>query len=347
MNSNFLWLLNCLPIGALRRAAGVNPLIINYHVVSDKRLPHIIHLYNYRNIAAFNRDLDFFCRHYHMIGLPDLLESLVNRTKLPENSLLITFDDGFREIYDVVAPVLIKRKLTTTVFITKNFLDNQELNYDNKKSLLLEVLSGYHDDKIRNKIHEILKEQDLHKYNLTDSILEIPYTKRHVVDILGQLLQVDYAAFLKNDQPYLTTQEVRKLLNEGFTFGAHGIDHARFSELGLEDQLRQTFESTDFISQEFSLDYRVFAFPYTDSRISVNYFSKISEKIHATFGTQGLLKDCIPTNFQRISVEKFSHSANKTVKYNYLRKCIYKLMQKDLIKRSVLHKCISHETGRN
>ncbi len=324
-----------LPFGVLRWAAGVNPLIVNYHVVSNNRLPHIIHLYKYRDIDTFNRDLDFFSSQYHVIGLPELLNSMTKKTKLPEKSLLITFDDGFREIYDIVAPILKKRKLTTTVFITKNFLDNADLNYDNKKSLLIDALSGLINEKSRIKLQDILIQHNLYNYDLKRSILAIPYAKRQVVDILAQILQIDFVEFLKNQQPYLSTRQVEKLLNEGFTFGGHGIDHARFSELGIEDQFLQTYESTDFICRRFSLDYRVFAFPYTDNKISVNYFSGISHKIDATFGTQGLLKDSIHTNFQRISVEKFSHSAEKTIKFNYLRKVVYKILQKDLIKRTI------------
>jgi hypothetical protein len=68
----------------------------------------------------------------------------------------------------------------------------------------------------------------------------------------------------------------------------------------------------------------------------VNYFSGISGRIDATFGTQGLLRDSIPFNLQRISVEKFNYSAIESVKYNYVRKFIYRLIQKDLIKRTVL-----------
>ena len=68
------------------------------------------------------------------------VDSVKNNTILPKNSFMITFDDGFRELYDIVAPILQEKKLTATIFLTRNYLDNAELGYDNKKSLILEQL---------------------------------------------------------------------------------------------------------------------------------------------------------------------------------------------------------------
>ncbi len=58
----------------LRKMAAVNPLVVNYHVVSDHTLPHVNHIYplpEYRHHLP--EDLDFLQTRYHLITLQDLL----------------------------------------------------------------------------------------------------------------------------------------------------------------------------------------------------------------------------------------------------------------------------------
>ena len=128
-----------IPLGFkfLRIKAGVNPLIVNYHMVSDEHLPYIENLYKYRNVETFISDLDFYNKYYHPIGMIEFLDCLKNDVALPENSLLLTFDDGFKEVSEIAAPLLLEKKITATFFITTDFLDNQKLNHDNKQSLLI------------------------------------------------------------------------------------------------------------------------------------------------------------------------------------------------------------------
>lgn len=323
-----------MPFRLLRTLAGVNPIIINYHMVSDKPLPYIINLYNYRSIDTFTDDLDFFTRYFHVIGLRELLDGIVNKTKLPENSLMITFDDGFREIYEIVAPILIERKITCTVFITKNFLDNIELGYDNRKSVIIDAILNLKHNNLKDEIFNLLQNNNSNiKNDLISSIKNISYARRNLVDTIGKLLDIDFEGFVKSQQPYLTSRHITELVNEGFTFGGHGIDHPKYAELSLEDQILQTITSVAFITEKFALDYRVFAFPYSDIAVSGSFFHAISDKIDATFGTEGLRKDCIDNNFQRISVEKFRYPAMRTVKFYYLRKLAHKITCKDLMRR--------------
>lgn len=321
-----------LPFNLLRKIAGVNPLIVNYHVVSDEKLPHIVNLYKYRNIRTFVEDLKFIAGNFHPIGLPEFLESIQGKVALPKKSILLTFDDGFREIYDIIAPILIEYKLTATVFLTKNFLDNVELGLDSKKSLLIEALLNQ-SNQVKEEIQRVLLVQSITGNDLNHSVLNIPYIKRQLVDEIAHLLQIDFTGFLSNRRPYLTTPQVVNLLNEGITVGGHSIDHAKFSELSHEEQINQAVSSVEFICEKFNLNYKVFAFPYTDNAVSRHFFNSVSDKLDATFGTQGLQRDCILSNFQRISVEKLKYPASETIKYQYTRKIINRLLKRDIINR--------------
>ena len=111
-----------VPSFLLERAVRVRPLVAYYHVVSDHPLPHVSHLYRFRSVAAFEEDLESFLATYRVIGLPDLIDTLRRGRSLPGNTLVLTFDDGFREMSDVVAPVLLARGVPAAFFLTTGFL---------------------------------------------------------------------------------------------------------------------------------------------------------------------------------------------------------------------------------
>lgn len=315
----------------LRNKAGVNPLIINYHVVSDSRIPHVSNIYTYRNSKKFIEDLNFFSDNYHIITLLELLESRKNKTTLPDNALFITFDDGFKEVYEIAAPILIEKKILPTIFLTKNYIDNLELGYDHRKSLLIERLLNFNNLQDKKSVRKILNGDSLQVKTLINSIVKIPYKQRELVDRIANELKVDFKEYITVEKPYLTSQQVKELLSSGFTFGGHSIDHPNFIELSVDDQLNQAKESMDFVCNSFNINYKVFAFPYWDGGISFEFFEKLSAD--ATFGTQGLLTDPVDNNIQRIGIERFNFTANRIVKAHYLRKILYHFLKKDIIQR--------------
>jgi len=147
------------------------------------------------------------------------------------------------------------------------------------------------------------------------------------------LMGIDFNRYLEEQKPYLTKSQIVELLNYGFTFGGHSRDHARFAELTLEEQKDQVKVSIDYLINEFSVEYRVFAFPYSDAGVKNVFFDSLNDYLDASFGTHGLKRDPVPNHFQRISVEKYLQKARKTVKYHLSRQIIQHILGKDYIIR--------------
>lgn len=303
-------------------------------MVSDKRLSHVSNLYHYRDIKTFISDIDFLVSTFRPIHLQDLLASVRGLGPLPENAVLLTFDDGFREMYDIVAPILSERKISATFFLTKNLIDNMELQWGNKKSLLIDRLQGEIHGSSAKEVYNLLIQRQVYGESISEKILSIPYKRRALIDDVASLLKIDFGAYLSEQKPYLSSSEITRLLESGFTIGGHSIDHPRFSELTLEEQLEQSIASIDHLVEAFQIDYKAFAFPFTDQGISKAYYKAILPHAEITFGTMGLLADSIPTNFQRVSVEKSRQSAKRTLKFHYARRILYQMRKKHIIIRN-------------
>lgn len=66
----------------------------------------------------FARDMDFLIRDgYTFISFKDLLDYRDGKLALPEKSVIITFDDGKKNIYDLAYPILKERNIKFTFFV--------------------------------------------------------------------------------------------------------------------------------------------------------------------------------------------------------------------------------------
>ena len=98
---------------------GVEVPILMYHYVSE--LPPDPDRYRLDLTVLpedFEAHLDYLVgAGYHAITLTDLYLHLAQGYPLPEKPVVLTFDDGYRDAYEVVFPLLLERGFTGTFFV--------------------------------------------------------------------------------------------------------------------------------------------------------------------------------------------------------------------------------------
>lgn len=286
-----------------------------YHMVSDADVPYVKHLYSYRSIKAFEADLDHFLKHYRPIDLPELRNAFANGEGMPSDGFFLSFDDGFRELYEIVRPLLLKKGIPATFFINSAFLDNRDFFYRNKVSLLIELYLSLQDPDQKRQIDAFLSDHQVAPGTFKERIKSLEYPRRSIIDELGPLLGFHQNQWLAEHQPYLTSDQVREMIADGFTFGGHSIDHPKYMTIGLSEQIRQTRESVEAVATTFNLDYRVFAFPFHDQFVSQRFFDTLQKEriCELSFGTAELQQDRVSTNLQRMWFENTDASTEQVI----------------------------------
>ena len=323
-----------LLISIAEKITDITPLIPYYHTVSNKKLIHVCHLHPYKNERQFIDDVDFLCKRYPPVSLGDLIDCAKHGKKLKKGSFIITFDDGYSQIYSIVAPILLKKGVPAIFFLTSDFIDNKSLSYRNKASIIVEHLLRNHNH-LQDIQQALCGTLNVTSEQLATRILAIRYQEANVLEEIGLLLGIDFNEYLLNEQPYLTSAQIRKLIEMGFYIGAHSIDHPYFKDLPLQDQLRQTISSLHFIKNNFGLAYSLFAFPHNDYSIDKEYFHKIENIMDLTFGTCGIKKDPIATNLQRINFESTLRRASNILARQLIKKIIYGRSNNMTINRNI------------
>jgi peptidoglycan/xylan/chitin deacetylase (PgdA/CDA1 family) len=99
--------------------------VLIYHRIGEDKYPTT-------NIAVerFREQLEYLKNNdYTVISLQQLLQFLQNGISLPERSVVITFDDGYRSVYENGWPVLREYGFPFTVFLYVSATDNKHWNY--------------------------------------------------------------------------------------------------------------------------------------------------------------------------------------------------------------------------
>ena len=73
--------------------------------------------------ASFKAQMEFLREEgYRVISLDQLLDFLEFKAQIPDKSVVITFDDGLRSVYDIALPIIKAYGYPATLFVRTNFI---------------------------------------------------------------------------------------------------------------------------------------------------------------------------------------------------------------------------------
>lgn len=318
-----------LPFGLLRRWARKQLIVLNYHSIYKWDKDEQIKRKVYRTESQFQEDLNFMKKYFKVIGIEGLLNSVKGQNDLSDHPLIITFDDGLKVVYDKIFPLLKREQLPAVVFINPSFVDNRDMHYLRKKTILLghiEQMNGEFEELTKTEKGQKLKEK-------INQLHGISYAQKLVLYEVASILGIDFVKMLKTNPLYLSVDEINEMIEGGVAVGAHSMDHPPFQELSLEEQYDQIKESVDWVVDKFNLDYKVFAFPSNDRHIKKSLFEMVKPHVDLTFGVQGLMKDEFDFHYHRIEIEATGKKAITAFKYEYLKLILQRLVGKSEVKR--------------
>jgi peptidoglycan/xylan/chitin deacetylase (PgdA/CDA1 family) len=297
-----------------------------YHCVSDENLPHVKHIIQYKNTRQFEEDLDCLSRHFQFVSWSEFKDFVKGNFKPKKKIALLTFDDGFREFYDTVFPVLERKGIYACNFINPAFIDNHELMFRCKASLILDAVET--SKTFDPEVYQLLALENQSKETLKQQILNINYHKKDILDILVGKFEINCEAYLKEYRHYLTTDQLKILTKKGYGISSHSWDHPKYGEISLKEQMVSTNRSFSYLKENGFL-YESFAFPFTDFGVKKEFFDELfkNEEIFCCFGSAGAKLDSIENLFHRVPMEMGENGERilkKETAYFRLKKMINK-----------------------
>ena len=101
-------------------------IILMYHGFTDKKNHEGIENYQGKHInnELFRSQIKYIIKHYHVISLDQYIECCTKGERLPEKSIIITIDDGYKSNYTLAFPIFKEFDIPATIFLTTDFVDN-------------------------------------------------------------------------------------------------------------------------------------------------------------------------------------------------------------------------------
>ncbi|HEU0033257.1 MAG TPA: polysaccharide deacetylase family protein [Kofleriaceae bacterium] len=250
----------------LRRLAPVpNLSIITYHHVYDIDASYPFDPGTVdATPAQFRRQMELLARYCTPIGVDELVRA-VDGEPLPQNPVMVTFDDGYASCHDVVLPILRAVGVRATFFISTSFVSERRLYWWERVSLLL--AGAKRDHATITYPHRVeLERQDP---GLRARLLVIVKTTPALdvdrfLDELATAFGVDWNRDIEAeyaDDLIMTWDQIRTLARAGMDVESHGRRHRVLQTLDtdqLEDEL--TGSRTELETQ-LGRPVRAIAFP--------------------------------------------------------------------------------------
>ncbi|RJQ53936.1 MAG: polysaccharide deacetylase family protein [Nitrospiraceae bacterium] len=88
-------------------------------------------------LADLEKKLGFLKKKYKFISISDYLKAFENGKRLPANSLILTFDDGYIEHYNDVYPLLKRLGIPASFFIATDYVSETDCKWDDKIAAMI------------------------------------------------------------------------------------------------------------------------------------------------------------------------------------------------------------------
>lgn len=246
-----------------------------YHYVRPDidRLPDYYHL----SLEDFRKQLDYLEETYGFVEYADFRRAFERPDAAPPDGVVLTFDDGFRDHYDVVYPELAERGLWGVFYVpTKPIVDHEILDVHKVHILLGELETARLLSMLRERVSEEMvphrKRADFRTtyehHDDTDNVKIIKRTlnfylmEKYRSSVLDQILE---AASLdpRWDDFYATAEEFREMHRNGMVIGAHTVSHPVLSKLDRGEQLAEISGSLEHLTRRLGdLKAKTFCYPY-------------------------------------------------------------------------------------
>ena len=268
---------------------------VMYHYVRPMPDPDFPYL-KACDLARFIAQLDYLQENYRVVGWPDVAAHLGGKASLPDRACLLTFDDGLRDAYTHIYPLLCRRGLSGLFFpmartpeqglagvqtlqlIANKFSDPVEF-----ESMLFAKLSAGERDQFMTDIAREKAEYPPDRFgeNKLRSLRRVinTYMFRELEPVLEEICRERIGEPKELGRAfYLGDGDIREMVAGGMHFGGHGITHYRMTRLTPDELHKELAASREFLA------------PYTSGPLALSYpYGDHNDAVMAAVRTAGFV----------------------------------------------------------
>ncbi len=197
-------------------AASKGIRILAYHgVISPPDSPFSV------SIENFDHQMAHLKANFNVITLEDVFRYKIKGCNVPKDSIAITFDDGFKNIFYNALPILSKYRIPATLFIISGKMDGRDPRFMTKEMVMQSaendlILIGSHSQTHRS----------IAQLSDADRVDEILRSKIHLEETLNR--PVPYFCYPYGTFNDFDESSCRELENSGYALACTSVNGVNF-----------------------------------------------------------------------------------------------------------------------
>tara|TARA_B100001057_G_C22657057_1_gene874382 strand:- start:37 stop:939 length:903 start_codon:yes stop_codon:yes gene_type:complete len=238
-----------------------------YHYVrniKNSKFPNLKGL----EFSDFKKQISFFKKNFNLLSNNEFIE-ILNSKKIPKKkSILLTFDDGYKDHFEYVFPFLKQQKVSAIFYPpiisikNKSVIDVNKIHFvlekETNRDRILQLIFIY----IKKFLNKNYDQIGIEKINLSSrhddkktilikrllqNHLPLPYRKKIVDRIFKDILNYDEQDFSKI--LYMNKQNIKELYQNNFSIGSHGYNHFWWEKLNKNEQEAEIYKSINYFKK--------------------------------------------------------------------------------------------------
>lgn len=249
------------------------PLILGYHrVVEDfqssarTEMPSML-----TSVEMFERHLDAVGRHFRFVSVDEIGGRMASGRPFTEPVAAVTFDDGYRDVYECAFPILKRKGIPAAVFVVTDLVGRPSWQIHDKLYHLVAKAFATWDDP-RRELGRVLESLGLpatqllrHRSATRSPLMTVsallPDLSQTEVNRVMTALEAHIGNGFRPVPQTLTWPMLKKMHEAGFTVGSHTRTHISLPAESMETVISELEGSKRAIEQHVGAPVRHFAYP--------------------------------------------------------------------------------------
>jgi peptidoglycan/xylan/chitin deacetylase (PgdA/CDA1 family) len=256
-------------------AAATRPALIvfTYHRIGQPGIDPFYDPVISATPESFRAQVDWLRRRFRIVTLDRLVAETASSSRSREPVVLLTFDDGYRDNFQVAAPILRERNVPATFFLATAFLESPNLPWWDNVAYVIK----------RTQIQRLTVNRD-RQGSLPPLVLDLEAISRQTAIMmiirefldeaisdrawflsqLAKCAQVDVNSEALAHDLFMTWDHVWELAasSTGFSIGSHAHTHRKLSSLDADTQRHELAGSKEILEARLGCEVKALAYPY-------------------------------------------------------------------------------------
>ncbi|RCS49135.1 hypothetical protein DTL42_11365 [Bremerella cremea] len=224
-------------------------LVLTYHRIGNAEQCEFDRGVYSTDEATFARQMEFIRRHFEVVSVDDVMRKPADHWKRRQ-AVLVTFDDGYIDNYEIAFPILKRLDIPALFFVTSGFIDQRSIAWwDEIAWMMRKQYAGVEEDQVDDAIVDVVEKF----YEISASESE---------DYLNRVGDQAQTGRYQGASPvWMNWGMLREMAAAGMSFGGHTVSHPILTRTSTSNWEHELTEGRRRLEEELDVDVQVFSYP--------------------------------------------------------------------------------------